>query len=210
MANNVFPQLFKMKETKCAIECPAQGCHHTYNSLILFERMATRERARYISILEDVAAENARLKALRTTIHDMMTLKCPTCKTPVDPLPDACSAVMCLSCGHHYCNYCFAAFATGVAEKDRGMAHTHAASHSEKSDGRDPFLPAELVEVGQRLYRKVQLEKCLSIAMCSMDYSCDGRHEVALAIVLCAKEIQDMGINIVELWYAAEGNVISV
>lgn len=59
---------------------------------------------------------------------DVMTLRCPTCKTPVDPNPDACSAVMCLNCGGHYCNYCFMAFATGKQE-DRANCHKHVSTH---------------------------------------------------------------------------------
>ena len=96
-----------------------------------------------------------------------MTLKCPTCQKPVDPYPDACSAVMCLYCGNHYCNYCFEAFATGVSTKDKADAHLHAAAHSESVvlEERDAFLSAERIAVGQRLHQFNQIVKCLSSCM---------------------------------------------
>jgi hypothetical protein len=80
---------------------------------------AARERQRYLSILEDICATHQPVKLLKSAMLDLMTLKCPNCKTPVDPLPDACSAVMCLSCGGYYCNYCFEGFSTGMSGKFR-------------------------------------------------------------------------------------------
>jgi ankyrin repeat protein len=135
-----------------------------------------------------------------------MTLKCPTCKTPVDPFPDACSAVMCLNCGNHYCNYCFQGFATGQADKDRASAHEHTAIHhdSDRPGGRDAFLSTDLVLRGHQEYRSAQLVKCLSIAMTSTEFGIRSRHDVALALILCSKEIEDLNLNIHELWSEAE------
>lgn len=154
LAENVFPNIYRLRANRCAIVCPVHNCNCNYNSIILFSMMPPRERSRYLSILNDtvVAADKSIQKAshsfdtegsvrksyhgndvnlLKSAILDVMTLRCPQCKTTVDPYPDACSAVMCLNCGNHYCNYCFASFATGALDKDRAAAHSHAAVHND-------------------------------------------------------------------------------
>ena len=141
---------------------------------------------------------------------DVMTLKCPSCKTPVDPFPDACSAVMCLNCGHHYCNFCFQGFASGITEHDRAAAHEHVASHSlaDRPESRDAFLSAERVATGQRLHQIAQLEKCVSLAISSPEYGSDGSHDVALTLIWCHKELQDLKIDPNELWTSAQNTII--
>ena len=167
--------------------------------------MPPREKARYKSILDDVSAGSAGLQMLRSAILDVMTLKCPTCSVPVDPFPDACSAVMCLNCGNHYCNYCFKPFVTGV------VAHEHVASHStsDKPENRDAFLPADLVAEGQRLHQVLQLEKCVSLALSSPEYGPNGGHDVSIALVMCYAEIISLNIDIVQLLTDAESIIMS-
>lgn len=158
-------------------------------------------------IHELVLYQDKDLKVQYSTLLDIMTLKCPTCKTPVDPFPDACSAVMCLNCGNHYCNYCFEGFATGKSDRDRAAAHEHTAGHheSDKHGGRDAFLPAETVARGHREYRLNQLSRCVLIAMTSTEFGVRGRHDVALSLILCAKEIEDLGLDIHDVWEVADG-----
>ena len=189
-----------MRETHCAITCPAENCRSRFNPLDVFRRMLPRESARYTSIMDDVMTNVDSFQMLRSAILDVMTLKCPTCCVPVDPYPDACSAVMCLNCGNHYCNFCFKPFATGV------MAHEHVATHStsEKPENRDAFLSADLVAGGQRLYQISQLEKCTSLAMSSAEYGIDGGHEVSIALIACRRELADLNIDTSQLWQAAQ------
>lgn len=42
------------------------------------------------------------------------------------------------------------------------------------------------------------------MAMCSIDYGIDGRHSVCLALILCSSELRDLGLDIVDLWRAAD------
>lgn len=148
----------------------------------------------------------ANLQHLRSALCDVMTLRCPSCKTPVDPFPDACSAVMCLNCGGHYCNCCFLGFSSGIMERDRALAHEHVARHntSPEPEIHDAFLSTEIVNAGQKKHQQIQLEKCLALAMCSTEYGSNARHDVALALILCSTEVSDLGINLVQLWEAAE------
>lgn len=49
--------------------------------------------------------------------------------------------------------------------------------------------------------------------MCSIDYGTNGRHDVALGLILCINELNDLDINILTIWKSAEhlaGNNISV
>jgi hypothetical protein len=205
LAENVFPAVFKMRETRCAIPCPAENCRSKFNPLHVYHRMPNRERARYKSIMDDVTSNIPSLQMLRSALLDVMTLKCPSCSVPVDPFPDACSAVMCLNCGNHYCNFCFMPFATGV------MAHEHVASHStsEKPENRDAFLSAELVAGGQKLHQILQLEKCISLALSSPEYGVDEGHEVAIALIMCHSEVSDLNIDILKLWQTAQNTVMT-
>ena len=145
--------------------------------------------------MDDVTSNLPGLQVLRSAILDVMTLKCPTCRVPVDPFPDACSAVMCLNCGNHYCNYCFTPFTTGV------LAHEHVASHStnDRPENRDAFLSAELVAEGQRLHQILQLESCVSLALASPEYGVNGGHDVSIALVMCYSEITALKIDVLQL-----------
>jgi len=80
LAENVFPAVFRLRESRCAVACPAEHCACNFNSLSLLRFMPPRERARYISLIADVVSAIPRFRMLRFAILDVMTLKCPTCK----------------------------------------------------------------------------------------------------------------------------------
>lgn len=103
LTENILPQLHKLKKNKCLIKCPVINCLNNYNTIELYNRMNQNEKLRYISILYNIFELNINIKRLKNCFQDILILKCPTCKYSVDPLPDACSAVMCLNCGGYYC-----------------------------------------------------------------------------------------------------------
>jgi hypothetical protein len=168
--------------------------------MTLFTKMKEGEKKRYISMISSFNdTEKSLIQTLRSAILDLLTLKCPSCSIPVDPYPDACSAVMCLNCGQYYCNYCFSVF------EDRAEAHTHVASHSisESPEGRDPFLPADVVAEGHRLYRTNKMEQCVQLGVTSPSFGLNGGREVCLALILCSPELLDMKIDPSQLWTKA-------
>lgn len=204
-----------MKECCCAISCPVSGCEASLNSLQVFSHLGhcvdtscgKNTQLRYRTIINDlVAYNNKNLKLLTSSIIDIMTLKCPVCKISVDPLPDACSAVMCLTCGNHYCNYCFESFASGQIHQDRAAAHRHTATHnnSNRLEDRDAFLPVDVIERGHKQYRLAQLVKCVSVAMASADYGENSCHDVALSLIMCFQEITDVGLDPLVIWTQAQ------
>lgn len=198
LTENIFPQLYKLRDNHCGVMCPCDGCNNTYDTVQLFSKMAQRERARYLSIVESISENDTKLYRLTNAFHEVLTLRCPNCKTTVDPFPDACSAVMCLNCGKHYCNYCFA----GFNQNESAAAHEHVAQHHPASSPhhRDAFLPNDLVIEGQRQVQRKSLENCLSLVMKSDDYRIQ---EIACSYVLCASELEDLGFNILHLWNSA-------
>eukprot|EP01035_Chromulina_nebulosa_P017825 gene17825-23436_t len=205
---NIFTQIHKLRENNCAITCPCTDCSSQYNLLDIFIRLEQLEKKRLVNLIEELVFTNERnVKALKDAILDMMTLKCPICKFPVDPLPDACSAILCLSCGCHYCNYCFTGFSSGNREKDRVDSHNHAATHS-TAVIKDSFLSPEVVAVGQNEHRQKQIIKCLSIAMKSKGMSVKDNHLVTLALITCYQEVQDLGLDIISLFTNALDNAI--
>lgn len=105
LTENVFPHLHKLRKSKGSIECPVVGCGCVYNLITLYSIMGKNEKLRYLSIVKSICDESPMIPRLRNTFQDILTLHCPTCKRPVDPYPDACSAVMCLNCGNYYCKY---------------------------------------------------------------------------------------------------------
>uniref|UniRef100_A0A7S0SPB3 RING-type domain-containing protein n=1 Tax=Chromulina nebulosa TaxID=96789 RepID=A0A7S0SPB3_9STRA len=199
VVENVFTQIHKLRENRCAIYCPCNDCSSQYNLLDIFERLESRDKLRLISLIYDLVFPNEpNVKALKDAILDMMTLKCPTCKIPVDPMPDACSAILCIGCGSHYCNYCFVGFSSGNQDEDKRSSHLHVATHSTSTspEGRDSFLSAELIAIGHKECRRYQLMKCLSIAMRSKDLTKNSNHLVIVALTTCHQEIADMGLDI--------------
>lgn len=147
------------------------------------------------------------MKQLYQTMLDLMTLKCPTCSNPVDPFPDACSAIMCLYCGNHYCNYCFEAFASGQSDVDRASAHMHAATHNDSKapESRDAFLSNALIRDGQRQYLDKILKRCVSLALSSQDIA---HQEVALVLVLVSTELSDLELRAMDIWTSSRQRVL--
>jgi hypothetical protein len=137
------------------------------------------------------------LPSVIAALLDVLSLKCPSCGATVDPFPDACSAILCLSCGHHYCNFCFAAFNGPVSESNKADAHRHVACHSPE---RDPFLSVDVVSRGHLLHRERQVVLVLSAEVRATGR---GKQLAALALVLAADELRDVGLAVSELWSAA-------
>ena len=205
MAENVLPKIYIIRQTNCAINCPCLNCEATYETMSMFENLSVRERTRLRTILNEIASSSHPiLQTLRSTIFDILTIKCPSCRVPIDPFPDACSAVMCLNCGNHYCNYCFMTF------DDRGPAHEHVSTHSSSSNVRaDPFLSKEIVTEGQKLYRIKELEKFALMSLSSTDTSINWSQCLQLSLILCINEFEDIGINVFEFWKNVKAKHVS-
>ena len=205
MAENFLPKMYVIRQTNCTINCPCLNCEATYETMSMFEKLSMRERTRLCAILNEIASSSHQiLQTLRSTIFDILTMKCPSCRVPIDPFPDACSAVMCLNCGKHYCNYCFMTF------DDRGPAHEHVSTHSSNSNVRaDPFLSKEIVSEGQKLYRINELEKFALMSLSSTDTSIDWSQFLQLSLILCIGELEDIEINIFEFWKSVKAKYLN-
>lgn len=172
--------------------------------------MGHNERARYSSIVSNVSENLSLIYRLRGSFQDVLTLTCPTCKRPVDPFPDACSAVMCLNCGSYYCNYCFLGFSSGNTEEDRALSHTHTAQHhpAEELTQRDAFLPAEVVKKGQLETQRQQLVQCIALAMSSKEFAAENQQCISLSLILLEQELKDLGLSVSEVWLLAEERLL--
>eukprot|EP01041_Mallomonas_annulata_P001842 gene1842-3575_t len=211
LSNNVFRQLFTMRENQCCIKCPVPDCASMFDSVRLYSRMSTREKSRYLSIINDVLLDIPKFKHIHNCLCDVLTLKCPSCAAAVDPFPDACSAIMCLNCGYYYCNFCFAAFATGHPNIDRAMAHEHAADHHPSSlpGERSSFLPADICQAGQLKYQCKQVENAIRklllptvtvIESSPVNNIVLSVADMALGILLCVRELEEVGVSLETMW----------
>jgi ankyrin repeat protein len=106
-------------------------------------------------------------------------------------------------------NYCFEGFATGDSEQDRGASHTHTALHhpSEDPTQRSPFLPNEVVKVGQLHRQRSQLIQCVALAMTSKEFAVDNRIDITLSLILLDMELSDIGTTAQEIWSLAEDSI---
>ena len=136
-----------------------------------------------------------------------------------DPMPDACSAVMCLNCSCYYCNYCFARFDSRDSARDRADCHTHVGLHQPvgQTDAHtqgDPFLPIEVVQKGQRDFQRERLIVVLRLMLTSRDLvrekegereedAVTNGHLAALALVRASEDIRVLGIGAREVWDSA-------
>lgn len=198
MVENVMTRIFQMKNEKCKVRCPHTDCPGKYDCMTLFAKLENREKMRFISLLNDVVVRDCpKLTRLRNSIFDLLTLKCPNCYVPVDPNPDACAAVICLSCGTDYCNYCFQAFPSKVE------AHAHAATHNPVAENKDPFLSPETIAEGHRKYRCSKMEKFITMALTSPDFGGFTGVEVPLALISSAAELLAMNICLFRVWKEA-------
>lgn len=188
----VLPNSFRLRESLFKVRCPVHECSaEGYALPELYSRLGQREKQWLHSILDDASAGVPSLPTLHNQILELLSLKCPGCGVTVDPSPDACSAVLCLSCGAYYCNYCFECFAVG-GENGRSQAHMHVAQHN-PAQLPDAFLPQEVVSEGQRRHREcVLLDRLAS----------SPPHTAALAITLAWPALSDLDIDGAILWRA--------
>ena len=184
--------------------------------------MTRENKKRWLSVIEDNVSntndfyqigstlqENLHPYALsrrvRTILIDSLTLKCPKCKIAIDPLPDACSAVQCISCGVYYCNYCFQYFSSEDSHQNKSECHIHVASHhpDKHPESRDPFLPVDTILQGQTIWKCNQITKCLKLALTSPSFSSDSiaQYSIVLGLLLCFKELDEMNLNICDIWF---------
>eukprot|EP01038_Epipyxis_sp_PR26KG_P004476 gene4476-6327_t len=207
LSENVLTKLYELRKNNGCITCPS--CDANLNVLYVYNQLGVSERIRFKEIVDEVhASKESNVRRIADSVVELLTLKCPKCKVAVDPIPDACSAIMCLNCGSHYCNYCFQGFDYGDTAQDRAEAHTHAASHSKETTNQSAFLPAEEVEIGQRIYLTELLKRFLRLAMTSKQYSLDGCHEIALAMVIVFKDLFDLQLDIASIWFGEEQALI--
>ena len=208
LTENVLPQVHQLRSNKCRVKCPCNDCNELLDTLEIFRRLSKLPKIRYASTITGILSESVNSTAIsfRNALLDMLTLKCPSCSVPIDPTPDACSAVMCLNCGNFYCNYCFTPF-IGVA--GRGEAHIHVASHSRTSSGSDPFLPTNVVVEGQCHYRQEHIKKLLSLAMRSRNFTNDQHADILLAYLSCYVEFTDMNLDVIDIWNSVYATIAS-
>jgi ankyrin repeat protein len=117
---------------------------------------------------------------------------------------------MCLNCGNWYCNFCFLGFSSEGAEAARANAHTHVASHHNRADNRDAFLPPEVVAAGQRQLQQRMLVKCVALARTSKDFGengCSCSSDAQLGLILAAEDLAALNLNVVEIWNEAGAEV---
>lgn len=200
-------QLFKLRQAKCRIPCPNPGCEEHFDTLKIVRILKGDQKRRLACIMRDLLLKDPRgnsthLAKKMVELQEAMTLKCPSCQATVDPSPDGCSAVMCLNCGGHYCNVCFACFATGKNDDDRAAAHAHAATHATDValDRRSAFLSNETVEKGQRdTQKRILIDYFHEILTRTADETkAELRHEAAVLLVLLESDLSDIGLTVTD------------
>jgi hypothetical protein len=209
LGENVLPNMYKLKETRGAIACPSDACDTHFDTIELYAIMQKRERIRYLSILDVLVSQRPDLRRMKSALVDVVTLKCPSCSITIDPLPDACSAILCLNCGNYYCNYCFAPFATGDRDIDRAEAHAHCAIHNpqENATQRDSFLSAATVKEGQRAHQLDALIRFTLLALTSVEHGSFGGQDVVIILLLSQAELIDLGFSYQQIWLEARSRL---
>lgn len=137
----------------------------------------------------------------------LLSFNCPNtkrCGRLLDPEPDACTAMMCPTCGAHFCFACFERF----PNKEDAHAHVSAAH-----DHEDPFLPREktlqihrLIRA-QRIWNYLQhMHSKLRSALCRHFV-----HELAdLDIPLSPEEIHQLSMSVKAKNGAGNANVMTM
>jgi len=200
-----------MKDSFCAVSCPGIACSCRYDDLDVFFGISDDSvRARFVNILESVVDNQivleankelcSQVAAHRAVFLDCLTLRCgnPACNMPVDPQPDACSAIMCLSCGLYYCNCCFRYFPPGhdVAADNissSALAHQHVATHhpdynTQRGAGGDAFVPLKVTRRLQLRHQTDQLGDQLVVRLGVQA----GDRAARLAFICCYKSIVEL------------------
>eukprot|EP01031_Cornospumella_fuschlensis_P028652 gene28652-34594_t len=208
-SENVFPTVFDLKSKEGKVSCPRSECSDFFDSLTIYENLDELQKIRYINIFREVILPSYPLLAqTAAALRDMLVLSCPVCHVAIDPTPDACSAVQCLSCGFYYCNFCFQSFASEVSSDNRVAAHEHAATHKVVAEGeaQDAFLPLELVLQGQNSFQRKKLIKYLQLVIGSnslMSRSSNGLQTASVAMLLAYEDIRLLGWQPLEVWNEA-------
>jgi len=112
LSKHVLPRTFELFDSCCIIKCPDAECCGHLDSVLIFSWALQPERKRYLSLIDETLSrfpppKRHSVLELHTSLIDLLTLKCPSCFATVDPEPDGCSAVRCLSCGNWYYLYLF-------------------------------------------------------------------------------------------------------
>jgi ankyrin repeat protein len=208
----VFPTLYAFREEKGKILCPVPQCCQPLDPIIVMSKLESRERKRYSTLIQDIIMkEDRRIAQLLSALQEILTLSCPFCRIAVDPLPDACSAILCLNCSSYYCNYCFLCFLSSgqqgeTEDKAKAACHIHVSSHNNgnvsslNETGGDPFLSKELILEGQKKYQEKRLFSCLTLALNNKEYEEEAVHLVSMALLLCYDDVISLGIDIVTVW----------
>eukprot|EP01036_Dinobryon_divergens_P025726 gene25726-34303_t len=196
MYETVLCQVFKLRRNKGRISCPVPECSDCIHSLMGFDRLAERERLRYLNILsQENSDESSNVQRVKAAMLDLLTLRCPNpqCREAVDISSDGCSAVMCLHCGCYFCNFCF---------KGYGYPNSSAVAAE-----RDAFLPMAIVSEGQRNHTTNLLVRFCTLAMSSREYGVDGAADLSMAMIFCFKDFQTLGIDPMHIWTAALSSI---
>ena len=237
--SNVCPQIHKLKDSICSIPCPCLltelKCTHHCDDLAVFLEMSTDcDRLYYFNTVESVffelkpSAFGLKVSTCVNLFLESVVLKCnnvlKNCQVPVDPQPDACSAVMCLSCGAYYCNCCFQCFVGDDTDSSSSQAHKHVVVHHpnfapSSANVRSPlpvpdaFIPKEIVQKCQLEYQIDKLRKCFSLQLLELrNLTADERafqsRCVKFAFVMCYKSImalcEGIQLNNENAWTNAE------
>lgn len=220
---NALSQLHNVRDNLGLIPCPHDSCKNKFHPVDSFRIMNPDNRLRWIRILEDwvttyripkktttekpVAMMQNIVRRVKMALIDVLTYRCPGCRQAVDPLPDACSAVLCLSCGNFYCNYCFELFESGDADANgRAACHAHVSTHHPADEMKDAFLPSEVIEHGHQSWQRLQVLNCLRLALHSNSMRSQwAQHSIALALLLCSDHMKDLlcPAKMYEMWQSA-------
>ena len=90
-------------------------------------------------------------------IVDSLTLRCPNtfCSVALDPSPDGCCAMRCVTCGKHFCWLCF------QIQSDNSINHSHVRNCGENPKPGNLFPRKDLVEIVHKQRRIEAIRKCL-------------------------------------------------
>eukprot|EP01041_Mallomonas_annulata_P009294 gene9294-19288_t len=204
LSHNIFPQIFELNSNSGIIRCPAENCSECFDSILLYNIIDTPSKVRYKSIIDDILHNlpeiyKENILSLRSLLLESLTLKCSSCQATVDPFPDGCSAVRCLSCGNWYCNYCFMFFSSENTAQNRAEAHTHTATHHPSNilEQRDSFLPIDIIQHGHKEYKMTKLVNQLYKALQSIPSKYRSKQDISIALILIANDIDEFDISAV-------------
>ena len=126
--------------------------HHSHNIIII---IITIIIITIIIIIIIIIIKQRREDVL--AIVDSLTLRCPNtyCSVALDPSPDGCCAMRCVTCGKHFCWLCF------QIQTDNGNNHNHVRNCGENPKPGNLFPKKDLVEIVHKQRRIEAVRKCL-------------------------------------------------